>query len=364
MKKVLTIIALMASASPLFAQKFDWNVGIDYNFINSEYTPSKNLFEKSGTLNLANFRAEVGFVFDKEKNTKHTVRGGTFYSKDMGTSFNEINKEWLFYYQLDKKTTWGNFSAIFGSFPASFSEGDYCEVIKSAENKAIDVAYEGMFFKYKEKAFFAELGLDWFSKYGTNRRERFQILTAGSWSITDWLQLGWDASMYHFATSTTLKNVVDNVLAHPYIKYAPQTGFDKLSISAGWIQKYDWDRQYPDQKFFNGGALAVVEVERWGVGIKNDFFFGQDMMPNFIHDDNYIIYGTDLYQGNIFYHTQISGFSFYNKLDVYYSTSIGGRVKIKAGAMAHFGNPTERFSFFRGWQQYASVTVNLDKFRN
>lgn len=357
-----TLICLML---PLlcYGQTFDYNFGLDYHFVNSEYAKSHNYFEKSGTLNLVNFTTEAGFSFKSDKGFKHIVRGGTVISKDMGAGFNEIAKDWLLYYMFYGKTTWGNFSAAFGSFPSSFSEGDYCEAIISREHKAQDVSYEGIFLKYRESAFFAEIGLDWFSKYSETRRERFQILTSGDWKMLDWLHLGWDASMYHFSVSEVFRNVVDNILVHPYLKFRPSTLFQELYASAGWIQKYDWDRQYPDQKIFNGGALLTFEIRNWGFGIKDNFYFGNDLMPNYIHDEDYVIYGTDLYKGNLFLHTQIQGYSFYNNTEIYYSAKLGGRVELKAGAVFHIGNPTDAFGLYRGCQQFATVKVNLDQFR-
>ena len=363
MKNVVSTLSLLLLASLCWGQSFEYNIGVDYNFINSEYSKSHNYFEKSGTLNLVNFTSELGFSFKSDKGSKHAVRGGSVLLKDMGTSFEEIGKDWLLYYRFDKKMLWGNFSAVFGSFPSSFSEGDYCEPVMSREQKAIDAVYEGMFFKYKESAFYAELGLDWFSKYGNTRRERFQILSAGDWAMLDCLHFGWDASIYHFSVSEMYRNVVDNMLVHPYVKYKPDVPLQELYASAGWIQKYDWDRQFPDQKIFNGGALATFEVRNWGFGIKDNFYFGNDLMPNYIKDYDYVIYGTDLYKGNLFYHTQINGYSFYNSTEIYYSAKLGGRVELKAGAIIHIGNPTDAFGLYRGCQQFASVKVCLDQFR-
>lgn len=363
MKKVVVSIVSLILPMLCQGQSFEYNFGLDYHFINSEYSKSHNYFEKSGTLNLANFTAEAGFRFKSDKRFNHIVRAGAVFSKEMGTEYDEIGKNALLYYRFDAKTTWGKFSAVFGSFPTSFSEGEYCEALLSREYKARDVAYEGMFFKYREPSFYAELGLDWFSKYDKVRRERFQILTAGDWKIVDWLHFGWDAGIYHFSVSETFANVVDNMLAHPYLKFKPSVSLQELYLSAGWIQKYDWDRQYPDQQLFNGGALATFEIRNWGFGVRNSFFFGKDLMPNYIHDELYVIYGTDLYKGNLFYHTQIQGYSLYNSTEISYSAKLGGRVEFKAGAIFHIGNPTDAFGLFRGCQQFAEVKVNLDQFR-
>ena len=55
MKNVVSTLSLLLLASLCWGQSFEYNIGVDYNFINSEYSKSHNYFEKSGTLNLVNF---------------------------------------------------------------------------------------------------------------------------------------------------------------------------------------------------------------------------------------------------------------------------------------------------------------------
>ena len=363
MKKLLISLACIFAAVSLSAQQFDYNVGIRYGFINSEYTASHNLFEESRTFNRANLTAEAGIRFDQNKTT-HLLRGGLAYGKDLGISLeDQLDKQLLAYYQIDRKTRWGNLSAAMGIFPRTFSEGSYHEAIFSKEHCFTDLAFEGMMLKYREKGFYAEIGLDWFGKYGQSSRERFQILSAGHWKMFDSFYLGWDACLYHFACSEVFKNVVDNMFAHPYIMFSPKTEMQKLSISAGWMQKYDWDRAYPDDKIFHGGFTANVSLKKWNFGLDDNFFFGQDLMPNYIGSNKNKFYKTDLYFGNRFYHTQIDGFSIYNQAEFYYEPSLGDWAKLRISLIAHIGNPTGEFGFFRGWQQLLTVVVDLDSIR-
>ena len=364
MKKFLLPVIFILSALTARAQQFDYNVGVQYGFINSEYSSSKNLFEESGTFNRANLTAEAGMRFDQKAGLTHTVRGGLVFGKELGLSIeDQLDKQFLAYYRIDKKTLWGNLSAAMGIFPRNFSEGKYHEAIFSKEHCFTDTAFEGMMIKYREKGFYGELGLDWFGKYGTGSRERFQILSAGKWTMFGDFSLGWDACIYHFACSEELSNVVDNMFAHPYVLYEPATSLQKFSVSAGWMQKYDWDRACPDEKKFNGGLTANLKIGHWNVGLDNELFFGQDLMPNFIESNDGVFYKTDLYFGNRFYHTQIEGFSLYNRAEIFYEPSIGDWIKLRISAIFHIGNPTGEFGFFRGWQQLLTVAVDLDSLR-
>lgn len=365
MKRILTFtICFCICCFAAHSQEFDYNAGFGYHFDNAEYSQSHNLFQPSGTVHLADFYAEGGFSFDSGRNMKHKVLVGFDVAKNMGEqSDDNLNKELLLSYQMDVKTLWGSFSAVFGCFPRTFSEGEYCDALFGRDIYYTDRNFEGIFLKYREKGFYSEIGLDWMGMYGPDRRERFQIMSAGKWKMSDWLWFGWDASMYHFAGSEVFRNVVDNMMVHPYLQISPDVSMQKFSLSAGWIQKYDRDRSVEGSASFHGGALINLGLKNWNVGVENDFYFGQDLMPLFAGSNNGVKYGTDLYFGNRFYHTQIEGFSIYDRAEIYYEPSITSWLDFRVSAIFNVGNPTQEFSFFRGWQQMLSLRVNLEKIR-
>lgn len=360
MKKILLLCAALSFGPALAAQTFDYDIDFGYIFDNAEHTPSKGLFVPSGTLHLADLQARAGLSFNQGKTT-HRLLAGFDVAANMGERTEQrYAPELLLSYRTDVKTLWGNFSAIFGVFPRTFSEGRYNEALFSRETYFTDRNFEGMFFKYKENGLYVELGLDWMGMYGQSTRERFQIMSAGSYRLADWLSFGWDASIYHFACSEKLKNVVDNMMAHAYLGFTPSIGFKKSELSVGWIQKYDWDRAIDGSQIFNGGALASLSLGNWGFGIQNDFYFGQDLMPLFIGSYDKVYYKTDLYFGNRFYHTQIEGFSFYDMAEAYYESILSSRINLRVSFIFHIGNPTSEFPAFRGWQQMLTLRVNLD----
>lgn len=365
MKKALTILLFASLSFAAKAQNFDYNIGFNYLFDNTEYSKwSHNLFEPSRTLHLADFHAEFGFTM-QNGNVKHGIYGGYDISREMGyqSTQSPTEKEFLAYYKADVEFAKGNFSSIFGVFPRTFSEGEYNEAVYSKTNYFTDRNFEGMFLKYRNPSIYAEMGLDWFGKKDMFSRERFQIMSYGDYAPLNWLHLGWDFVMYHFATSEKFTNVCDNVMLHPFVSYTPQFGLQKSSLTAGWIQKYDRDRSTP-YKIFNGGALLNLKVKNWDFGFENDFFFGKDMMPNYMGINNGTYYQNDLYFGNKFYHTQIAGYSFYDRIELYYEPAITAGMKVRVSSVFHLGNPTSQFGTLRGFQQTMAVIIDLNEIRN
>ena len=75
----------------------------------------------------------------------------------------------------------GDFEAVAGIFPRTMQEGTYSELFYSDSLKFVDRLLEGLLLKWRSPRLYAELGCDWMGKLGYDRRERFQIFSAGEW---------------------------------------------------------------------------------------------------------------------------------------------------------------------------------------
>ena len=120
------------------------------------------------------------------------------------------------------------------------------------------------------------------------------------------------------------------------------------------------DRANVGHYVFPHGAEIDLDIKNWNVGIRNDFFFGTDMMPYYNNFDNAgLKYGSDLYYGDPFYRIHDDGTAgpgIYDRLELYYEPQIGGFLKIRVSALFHF------HSFgYSGCQQMVSLRFNLDK---
>lgn len=359
MKKTLTVLCLLAACHVAMAQRLDYAVDFWYFFDNGEFAYSHDYFEPSGTTHAVALTPRIGVKFEKSSIT-HTFHAGLDFRKDMGDGKVPDAGEILLYYRFDDRISRkSSFSGILGAFPRSFSEGVYPTTFFSDYNHFADRFYEGAFFKYKTERSYVELGLDWMGKKSETDRERFQILSYGNFLLGGPFRLGYAARMYHFAGSGYEIGVVDNHMAHAFVEFRPALHDAYLSITAGAIGTYQWDRRFDDMKKFPFGALSTQEFRWHGWGVNNSFYFGQDLMPMFTWNNNLIMYGTRLYQGEMFYHTQIDGFSIYDAVELYYEWKPVRALSVKAAITAHIGNPTAAFGFFRGWQQVISVRYSF-----
>lgn len=361
MKKIALSLMFLLSCFLVSAQQFDYDVDFQYLLDNGSYGASMEIFEPSTMINAAVVTPYLGIRMDDEiEDITHRVMFGLDYRKDLGykTSFDNAT-EFLLFYNFQKNFWYGaTFSAIIGAFPRSFSEGYYDNAFFSDHNKFNDRIFDGLFVKYRSDKVYAEIGADYISAKQEYARQRLQALTAACWNVYGPLSLGLSGRFYYFGESVQAPNTVLYAVANPYIKFSPETGLDKLDIIAGWIQTYQHDIAFGDVSTVGGVNFSQC-VENWGLGIDNNFFFGEDLMPFYSYSFNDDVYARNLYWSKLFYHTKIKDFSFYDRAEVYYSLNIASYLNIKIAFDFHFANPTNSIGFFRGWQQVLSINFDL-----
>ena len=366
MKKQILLLALLLAGTSAFAQRFDYNVSLDYLFNNGTYNASYELFEANQTIHGLVFTPTVGVSVRQFKNINHRVMIGIDVIKDLGsgTPHQDMFKEIVYFYNLEARMKNGGvLSAIAGCFPTSFLENGFTQASFSDEVSFRDRNYEGFGVKYRSHRFYGDLAFDSFSRYGDYTREKMQLMTTGEWEFLRSLSLGWTGHAMYFGPAARMDNTVYSVESFAYLKWAPRTKLQKLSLSAGWVQNFQKDMAVADEVFLPGGVMSIQEVGHWGFGLHNNFYFGQDLMPLYAHSYNDVRYAGNLFFGKRFYHTQIVGYSIYDRLELYWEPRIAEWVTIRLAAVAHLGNPTDQFGFFRGWQQVVSVKFDLDPIR-
>jgi hypothetical protein len=154
--------------------------------------------------------------------------------------------------------------------------------------------------------------------------------------------------------------VVDNILVNPYFefKFNSYVPMQKLSLSLGWLQSAQHDRNNVGHYVFPAGAELVAEVKKWNFGITNRAFIGTDMMPYYNSKDaGGNKYGTDLYKGSPFYRVRVNGdgVAVFDKLECYYEPNISNYLKLRVGAAFYFNES------YSGCQQLVSVKFNLEE---
>ena len=367
MKRIaLTILMLASLCFTSAAQQFVWNLDFSYYFNNMEYARSHELFDVSGTVNAARLTPSIGVAVAQGENIRHRLMGGVDMLKNMGEGVQNLGlfKEITCWYDVNVR--FGDdsyFSAAAGCFPRSFSEGDYRGPFFDGNTLFYDNNLEGMFFKFRNRRVYAEIGLDWLGMIGDaqnpDRHERFQVLSSGSWNFTRTLSLRWTGMFYHYACSPNNPVVIDNHMIYPHLQWEPDTWFDSLSINAGYILTYQWDRKHESNVRTPSGFYSTQTLSKWHVGLENRFYAGDDLQPL------YATYGSDLYMGEPSFHTLSGSTAMYDRLAVYYRPHVTGWMDLTVAAVFNFGSPSPDaiipIPAYRGCRQVCALTINLDR---
>lgn len=383
----LTLIVLLTTAATLYSENrdkadvsFAYDLDFDMQFDNREFY--KSAFTGSMTVFGARVTPAVGLNVHQANGTRHRLMVGIDIMKDFGASpvsperadegsqeidprLSNLNlfRELTLYYDLDRQIGKTGLSLTAGIFPRRMAEGNYSRAFFSDSLRFYDNNLEGILVKVSRPKANFEVGCDWMGQYGTFRRERFMVFSAGEGKVAPVLSLGYAAYLYHYSCSETSGGVVDNVLLNPYLKldFAHKTGLQIFTLRLGWLQAMQNDRELVDQYVFPGGGELDLEVRKWNVGIRNEMFFGKDIMPyyNTVDPGGYK-YGNLLYPGSPFYRvhddgTQGPGIA--DRLEVYYAPKIGSPyMDMKISAIFHFNGKK-----YSGCRQMVSLCFNLQK---
>jgi len=367
---VLLAVQFAAYASPTDSlsskPRLDWSVRADYIFDNAEYTKSHDLIDDSSTLHAIRLSPSIGvFIPQRADSIRHRVRLGLDIMKQAGDGLpiKDAFKELQLYYGISADFRNGaTFEAYAGAFPRSCFGGYYKGPAFDRRVLYLDPNVEGMLFKYQNASIRAELGLDWLGMFADKehpeRRERFQILSSGDWTIYGPLHLIWTAAFYHFACNLVEHGVVDNHMVNPMLEWRPKCWFDLLSVSAGGIFTYQWDRLYSNDLLAPAGFYSVQRLEKWHVCLHNQTYYGSDLQPM------YSKYGSDLYFGQPMFRTLSDSGSLADELTLAYNPHICDWLDLVVAATFSFGSPNSSLDIgaYRGCRQLVSLRVNLERF--
>lgn len=357
-----------------FAYDLDFQMQFDNReFYRSSFTPSMTIFG-------ARLTPSVGIALKQDENTLHRLMAGIDVMKDFGRSpvspdradagspetdpgqwNKDLFKELTFYYSLDKKMGKTGLSLVAGVFPRRLSEGYYSRAFFSDSLRFYDNNLEGLLVKIHRPKAYYEVGCDWMGKYGTFRRERFMIFSSGTAQVAPVLSLGYSAYLYHYSCSERAVGVVDNVLLNPYIvlDLADKTKMQTFSMRLGWLQAMQNDREMVGRYVFPSGAEFDLEVRKWNVGVRNEFFYGNNMMPYYhSKDPGGYSYSNLLYMGSPFYQVHDKSYAgVADRLEIYYAPQLGlPYLDFRISAIFHFNG-----TIYSGCRQMVSLNFNLQE---
>lgn len=375
--------------------RFAYDVNFEMNFDNRENTSD---LSPSMTVFGARLTPEIGIGVTQGNGTLHRVMLGVDIMKDFGRGPDaspdgvvpgnkgyanaDLFREMTMYYRMDRRMGKTDFSLTAGIFPKRFSMSrEYSPAFISDSLKFYDNNYEGLLLSFSRPKSCYEVGCDWMGMFGRYERERFMLFSHGRSQILSWLSLGYTAYMYHYACSSTVDGVVDNILLNPWIclDAAPVVPLQQLSLAVGWLQGAQQDRLNVGEYVFPFGAEFTFDVRKWNVGLRNRLFVGRDMMPYYdSRDAGGYKYGNSLYWGDPFYrlfsgndsrfagagssddamplYDRSRSIGIYNRLEAYYEPRIADFLYLKVGLVAHFLE-----AGYAGFHQQVSLIFNLQE---
>ena len=388
-RNISALLAFLLLSAGLYAAEpmkdkvsFAYDVDFEMNFDNREFY--RSAFSSSMTIFGARLTPSIGVFVAQKNGFNHKVMAGIDVMKDFGaspisqlaaggktdetvSSLNNLGlfREFTLWYNMQKKAGQTDVGLYAGIFPRRMMQGEYSRAFFSDSLRYYDNNLEGLLLTFgRPKAYF-EVGCDWMGQFGTDRRERFMIFSAGKGDVLPFMSIGYSAYMYHFASSENIHGVVDNILANPWVRFdiAHLAGMQRMSARIGWLQGVQNDRRKVGNYIFSFGGELELEVRNWYVGIVNSLFYGTDMMPYYNSvDAGDVKYGSRLYMGDPFYRIHDDGRKgpgTYDRLEVYYEPVVGKFLNIRVAALFHFHSL--RYS---GCQQTVSLRFNLDGLLN
>ena len=361
MRRILCLLLALA-ALPAFAQggrdRFSWEYGTDFQFYfdNREFAYSQDAITPSMTVASVVLTPMVGFSVRQSRGVEHRLMAGLENAHDLGSqNWRDLPREAIIYYDAHVRARRGSFAGVAGIFPRRFLEGEYSEAFFSDSLRFADRNLEGVLLKWASPRFNAELGCDWMGQAGYARKERFQVITWGSWQAHRRVYLGWTGSFYHYAGSEIAPGVVDNHLLEPWAKadIIRRTARQELSLKAGLLLGYQCDRVRSSEPVFPLGGEVTLTCRVKSVSLQNNVYFGQDLQPFYDRLDlGGAKYGHDLYFGAPFYT------AFYDRVELAWTPALTRYLDLRLAARAHFSAEG-----FLGWQQCFSLLFNFDALR-
>ncbi len=376
MKRVLFILAALSLCAPAVAQEqageaesqLSFSAPIAYLFDNQEFAASGDRITPSQTIHYVVAEPQFSFSRTDGRATHNLVLGCSLFHNmgDNPFSVKDTFSEALIYYSGQLRSDKGLFKGTAGIYPRAFLNGSYSESMISDITAETDVYCEGMMLQWKAEKFSTELALDWMGAKAEFRKERFNILSAGAWALTDGLTLGWCGSFYHYAGSIEAPGVVDNQLLEPYVSYTfREIGFiDAIKLQAGLIGSYQRDRirdhEYSGtplmERPFTKLLLAPefkAEVKAGHFGIRETVACGDNLLPFYkLSDSAGHPYGPMLYRGSTMYRG-----GFYSLTELQYSLLSKGPFSLLVNLRFHAGAEVG----FIGSQQVVSLFVDFAK---
>lgn len=285
--------------------RFLYNVDAAIWFDNREYCGPWN---HDQTLLAFRLSPEIGVGLADRDGGAHRLMAGVHYTQPMGSDWRDARFIPTLYYQYKYK----GFTMNLGAIPYKYFIRQLPDFMRYDSIAYARPNIEGALMQYQSRHGFVEAMLDWRGMKRIDQREMFRVTIDGEYSYLGLFRyfVGGVAQINHKANRAQpayREGVCDDVYVSPNlgVDFSAPTPLDTLAIRASYIFGCQRQRKYNLTYFPQGLMLEFMINWRW-IGLKNTFYYGDDLMPL------YVLYGADLNQGDPFYQSRI-----YNRTDFY-----------------------------------------------
>lgn len=318
MKKCLTVILLFSvclsalAVSPVdtvkkkpLVPRFLYNVDAAVWFDNREY---KGPIQMPQTIFAFRLSPEIGVGLTDREGGDHSVIAGVHYIQPMGGNWRDVRFHPTVFYQYQFK----GISMRLGAIPYKYFIRQLPDFLRYDSIAYARPNIQGALVQYQSKHGYVEAMCDWRGMQRPDQREMFQVTLDGEYSYQGLFRyyVGGIAEMNHkagCAPPTPYEDVCDEATLSPNIgiDFSSPTPLNVLSLRASYIFSYQCQRSDNTKYRLQGMLLEFMINWRW-LGMKNTFYYGDNLMPL------YGIFGANFNQGDPFYQSKI-----YNRTDFY-----------------------------------------------
>lgn len=283
MRNTLFCILFFSVSFQAFSQEFDWKLGLNYFFDNTEF--SKSSLSKDQTMTGIHLTPEVGLKW----NENHGLYAGFDVLKKSGTKDFADDIQAIVYYQYkDKKNDF-----IAGAFPRKELLNNYSAVFIQDSIRYYRPLMNGIFYRLNGNKSFVNFWLDWTGHQSETIRESFYIGASGFKGF-DLFFADFQMYLFHYANtnpSTPEFNVSEQFLSQfsAGIDLSDKTPLERLDFSAGVLAGLERRRNTDNGTYAPFGAVFRLNAMYKRIFTENIIYAGQKRLRL------YEQYGADFY---------------------------------------------------------------------
>lgn len=281
-----------------------YDVDFDSYFDNREYDKPYQMPQT-----LFNFRLSptIGVRIRDNAWGKHDIVAGVRYTQPMGGDWRDVHFDPTAYYHYHHR----GINLQLGAIPYENRVEVLPDWLMYDSITYLHPNIQGALISYQDQRGYVEFMCDWRGSQSMTRREMFRLIINGQYQYKA-LTVGGIAHLNHTAMTNNpatrdAEPLYDDLnlnfrLGADVTRYVP---LDSLAIRAGYIVGLARNRMH-NQSFIPQGMLIELYAQWWFVGLKNTFYYGDNLQP--LRGQM----GSTMCQGDPFYQSKI-----YNRTDIF-----------------------------------------------